>query len=65
MLVLSRKKGDSVVIAGDVYIRVIEIKGDSVRLGIDAPREIPVHRHEVFERLAAEGLASPACLAAV
>jgi carbon storage regulator len=65
MLVLSRKKGDSVVIAGDVHVRVIEIKGDSVRLGIDAPREIPVHRHEVFERLAAEALASPACLATV
>ena len=65
MLVLSRKKGDSLVIDGTVHVRVIEIKGDSVRLGIDAPREIPVHRHEVFERLTAEGLASRASLSAV
>jgi carbon storage regulator len=65
MLVLSRKMGDSVVIDGSVRVRVIEIKGDSVRLGIDAPREIPVHRHEVFERLAAAGLAGGASLATV
>jgi carbon storage regulator len=49
MLVLSRKKGDSLVIDGKIRIHVIEVKGDSIRLGIDAPKEIPVHRHEVFE----------------
>jgi len=66
MLVLSRKRGESLVIdGGSIRVRVIEVKGDSVRLGIEAPKEIPVHRHEVFERLAAEGLASRACLTTV
>jgi carbon storage regulator len=65
MLVLSRKSGDSLVIAGSICVRVIEVKGGSVRLGIEAPKEVPVHRHEVFERLAAEGLASRDCLATV
>ncbi|HEY1784356.1 MAG TPA: carbon storage regulator [Pirellulales bacterium] len=66
MLVLSRKKGDWLVIdGGAIRVRVIEIKGETVRLGIDAPKEIPVHRHEVFERLAAAGSASRECLAAV
>ena len=62
MLVLSRKKGDAVIIDGLVSVRVIEIRGEQVRLGIDAPKEIPVHRHEVFERLEAERPNHPACL---
>ncbi|HTU26510.1 MAG TPA: carbon storage regulator CsrA [Pirellulales bacterium] len=57
MLVLSRKKGDAVIIAGSVSVRVIDVKGDVVRLGVEAPREIPVHRHEVFARL--QSSASP------
>jgi len=65
MLVLSRKRGDWLVIDGSIRVRVIEVKGDSVRLGIEAPKEVPVHRHEVFERLAAERLARGACLSAV
>ena len=63
MLVLSRKRAASVVIHGSVRVRVIEIKGDSVRLGIDAPLEIPVHRHEVFERLGGRRVAGPTSLA--
>lgn len=55
MLVLSRKVGEQIVIplAGDrlVEITVVEIRGDKVRLGIDAPREIPVHRREVYRAL--------------
>ena len=53
MLVLSRKTGESVVIDGAIKVQVLEIKGNAVRLGIDAPKEIPVHRSELFERLRA------------
>jgi len=56
MLVLSRKRGQSVVIGGNITITVIESRGDKVRLGIEAPREVSVHRAEVFERIKAEAL---------
>jgi len=48
MLVLSRKKNESIVIDDRVVITVVEVRGDKVRLGIQAPREIPVHRSEVL-----------------
>lgn len=51
MLVLSRKKNESIIIADDVEIVVVEIRGDKVRLGINAPKEIPVHRKEVWEAI--------------
>ncbi len=51
MLVLSRKKNESIVINNDITIVVVEIRGDKVRLGIDAPKEIPVHRREVFDAI--------------
>lgn len=51
MLVLSRKKNESIMIGDNVVITVIEIRGDKVRLGIDAPGTVPVHRKEVFEAL--------------
>lgn len=47
MLVLSRKKLESIVIAGNIVITVVEIRGDKCRIGIEAPKEIPVHRREV------------------
>ena len=47
MLVLSRKKNESIVINEDIVITVVEVRGDKVRLGIQAPREVPVHRSEV------------------
>ena len=51
MLVLSRKKNESIVINNDITIVVVEIRGDKVRLGVDAPKEIPVHRREVYEAI--------------
>lgn len=49
MLVLSRKKDEKILIGDNISIMVIEIRGDKVRLGIEAPKEIPVDRHEVRE----------------
>lgn len=51
MLVLTRRANQSVVIGGTVVVRVLQVQRDQVRLGIDAPREIQVHREEVFEAL--------------
>jgi carbon storage regulator len=51
MLVLSRKKNESIVIDDNVVITIVEIRGDKVRLGIQAPRDIPVHRQEVLEAI--------------
>ncbi|HUY87622.1 MAG TPA: carbon storage regulator CsrA [Pirellulales bacterium] len=62
MLVLSRKKNESIVINNDITIVVVEIRGDKVRLGVEAPKEVPVHRREVYDAIhrangAAEGTA--------
>lgn len=54
MLVLSRKKNERIVIGESIVITVIEVRGDRVRLGIDAPRSVPVHRGEVKEAIDAE-----------
>ncbi len=51
MLVLSRKKNESIVINNDIVITVVEIRGDKVRLGIVAPKDVPVHRQEVYEAI--------------
>ena len=51
MLVLSRKKNESIVINNDIVITVVEIRGDKVRLGIVAPKEVPVHRQEVYDAI--------------
>ena len=51
MLVLSRKKNESIVINNDIVVTVVEIRGDKVRLGIVAPKEVPVHHQEVFEAI--------------
>ena len=51
MLVLSRKKNESIIIDDKIVITVVEIRGDKVRLGINAPRDVPVHRSEVYELL--------------
>ncbi len=56
MLVLSRRQGESIVIGGDVVVTIIEVRGGQVRVGIDAPRSIEVHREEVFRAVARENL---------
>ena len=60
MLVLSRKKNESIIINDDITIVVVEIRGDKVRLGVEAPREVPVHRKEVFDAIHREEQDSPA-----
>lgn len=50
MLVLSRKKNESIMI-GDITIVVVEIRGDKVRLGVEAPKDVPVHRREVYDAI--------------
>lgn len=51
MLVLARKRNESIVINGDIRIVVVGIRGDIVRLGVDAPKDVPVHRKEVFDAI--------------
>ena len=51
MLVLSRRPNESIVINDKIVITVIEIRGDKVRLGIEAPRDVPVHRSEVYNAI--------------
>jgi carbon storage regulator len=48
MLVLTRQRGESIIIGDDVVLRIVEIRGDKVRLGIQAPPQVPVHREEVY-----------------
>jgi carbon storage regulator len=59
MLVLSRKKNESIVINSDIVITVVEIRGDKVRLGIVAPKDVPVHREEVYEAIHGAKAAQP------
>jgi carbon storage regulator len=51
MLVLSRKKNESIIINDDITITVVEIRGDKVRLGIEAPKTVTVHRQEVYDAI--------------
>lgn len=59
MLVLSRKKNESIIINDDITVVVVEIRGDKVRLGIEAPKEVPVHRNEVYEAIRRNQESSP------
>jgi carbon storage regulator len=54
MLVLSRQKDESIMIGNDVEVTIVDVRGDKVRLGITAPRDIPVHRKEVYEAIKRE-----------
>ncbi len=62
MLVLSRKPGESIVVGGEITVTILEVRGDLVRVGIDAPRSVSVHRKEVHDELMAanrDAAASP------
>ncbi len=59
MLVLSRKRDEQIVIAENIVITVVEIRGGKVRLGIEAPQDVPVHRKEVYEAIQREKEGKP------
>ncbi|WP_339734577.1 carbon storage regulator CsrA [uncultured Gimesia sp.] len=54
MLVLSRQRDESIIIGDNIVITIVDIRGDKVRLGIEAPTEIPVHRQEVYDAIQRE-----------
>jgi carbon storage regulator len=60
MLVITRRSGERVVLGDDITITVLEISGSTVRLGIDAPTEVPVYRHEIWLAVKAENQAAAA-----
>jgi carbon storage regulator len=60
VLVLTRRANQSIVIGADVTVTVLEIRGDQIRLGITAPRDVTVHRHEVWLELQRDGSADGA-----
>jgi len=58
MLVLSRQRDETIMIGDDIEITIVDIRGDKVRLGINAPTHIPVHRKEVYDAIQAENRAA-------
>lgn len=56
MLILTRRVGEALMIGDDISISVLGVKGNQVRIGIDAPREVAVHREEIFNRIKSEEL---------
>jgi carbon storage regulator len=51
MLILSRKLGESIVIDGRIIVKIIRVEGDMIKVGIEAPKEVPVHRQEVYDEI--------------
>jgi carbon storage regulator len=51
MLILSRNVGQSIVVDGRIVVTIMRLEGETVKLGIDAPAEVPVHRHEVYQEI--------------
>lgn len=59
MLVLSRKKNESIIINDNIVVTIIEIRGDKIRLGIEAPKNVTVHRREVYEAIQEQAQRTP------
>lgn len=55
MLILTRRVGETLMIGDDVTVTVLGVKGNQIRLGVNAPKEVPVHREEIYERIQSEG----------
>lgn len=58
MLALTRKKGESLIVNNNIEITVLEIRGDQIKIGISAPKEVPIYRKEVYEQIQKENEAS-------
>ncbi len=54
MLILTRRVGESLIIGDDVVVNVLGVKGNQVRIGVDAPKNVSVHREEIYDRIQAE-----------
>jgi carbon storage regulator len=54
MLILTRRVGESLIIGNDVVVNVLGVKGNQVRIGVDAPKHVSVHREEIYDRIQAE-----------
>ncbi|MFB7817550.1 carbon storage regulator CsrA [Paenibacillus chitinolyticus] len=58
MLILSRLKGEKIMIGQDIVLTVLDVAGDQVRIGIEAPKDIPIHREEIYKAIQAENQAA-------